>query len=130
MALLSGSLTNLRDARRSLGESPATGAERLIVLPTQLYPAFTDPALDPGRRTHHERVIRHIFGHHRARADESVLANRDTTDNRAVGAQGCSFPTRVGLSSSIRGISLRGLNTFVKTIDGPQKTKSSSVTPS
>src|SRR6266511_5840529 len=38
--------------------------------------------------------------------------------------------TRVGRSSSIRLIWLRGLNTFVNTIEGPQNTSSSSVTPS
>src|SRR5262249_43113441 len=38
--------------------------------------------------------------------------------------------TKVGRSSSIRRISLRGLNTLVKTIDGPQNTSSSRVTPS
>ena len=32
-------------------------------------------------------------------------------------------------SSGLRGNALRGVSTFVKTIDGPQKTSSSSVTP-
>src|SRR6266511_143909 len=38
--------------------------------------------------------------------------------------------TNVGRSSSMRRIALRGLNTFVNTIDGPQNTSSSRVTPS
>src|SRR5262245_8619371 len=38
--------------------------------------------------------------------------------------------TRVGRSSSMRRIALRGLNTLVNTIDGPQNTSSSRVTPS
>ena len=39
------------------------------------------------------------------------------------------FLTKVVLSSPIRGIALLGFIRLVKTIDGPQKTSSSKVTP-
>ena len=80
----------------------------------QPHRAPTHPS-DPARRhADHQRVRRHAAAHHCAGGDESVLADRPPTDDGRVGADGRA----------------RGFITFVNTIDGPQNTASSRVTPS
>ena len=71
---------------------------------------------------------------HRASPPRRLQRNcmtRSCGRTRSSHSRRCDAPRRtsVGLISSIRTISLRGLITFVNTIDGPQNTSFSSVTP-
>ena len=63
-------------------------------------------------------------------ADEGVLAERHAADDRRVGADRRAPLHERARYSFLRDTWLRGLRTFVNTIDGPQNTSSSSSTPS
>ena len=76
-----------------------------------------------------QRVVGHVPGDDRARADECVAPIVVAAHDRAVGAEAGAAPDHVCRYSCLRDTWLRGLMTLVNTIDGPQNTSSSSMTP-
>ena len=61
-------------------------------LTLELYPAFTDPALDLRRIPVHHGVVRHVFGHDSPRPDKGVPADGMTADYRGISADTGAFP--------------------------------------
>lgn len=67
-----------------------TGSEP-VPIESQRMSELTDPARLPGGVTHHQGIILHLFGHHRAGAYESIFTDVVTTHDRCVGAYGGPF---------------------------------------
>ena len=96
-------LRKFRNAGSRFAKLFAAGTARAIVCPTQLQSAFTHPACHLRRRPNDQRIVRHVFGHHRAGADKGVSSDRNPTDNRAVGAQRRPFLYQCGFQLSHAG---------------------------
>ena len=96
----------------------------------QTLSAFTHPADGAGGVAGHQGVIGDVFRHDGAGADEGVAADGVAADDGAVGPQGGAALDEGGadlvhLADFGAGVE----EMFVKTMDGPQKTPSSRVTP-
>ena len=99
-------------------------------IPAEPFAVVAHPADAARGYARHQGKFRHVLCHHRSGSDEGVTADGMTAHDRRVGADGGAALDQGRRNSLLRDITERGLMTLVNTQLGPQKTSSSSVTPS
>src|SRR5256884_266623 len=85
-----GSMSTKTGVPPALWIVPAGGARRFVARPRQPLPALTHPADSTRGHAHHQRIRRHVGGHHGTCTDECVLAQCHATDDGRVGADGAA----------------------------------------